>query len=60
MKIWLWAYFLVPSNMQTTAFQNFDFLRGGPIWPSFLYVFPPVELPYDFCDDWHVAYMVQC
>ena len=25
MKICLWAYFSVPSNMQKVAFQNFDF-----------------------------------
>ena len=33
MKFWLWAYFLVLSCMQKTAFQNFDFQGGSPYGP---------------------------
>ena len=45
MKFWLWAYFLVLSSMQKTAFQNFDFLRGVPIWSSVKY---PLDIGYNF------------
>ena len=33
MKFWLWAYFLVLSSTQKTAFQNFDFQGRSPYGP---------------------------
>ena len=33
MEFWLWAYFLVFSSMQKTAFQNFDFEGESPYGP---------------------------